>query len=122
MSLTLEGAKDCWGPGLLSATLYVALYDADGDELTGNGYGRVAIASANWRKSATAPTADNNVILTWNAATADWEPIATVRLMSAMTGGDEKVRATLGAAVTITQNSQARIALNQLVLRFTIAT
>ena len=120
MSLTLDGAKDCWGPGLLSATLYVALYDAEGDELSGSGYARIALAAANWRKSATAPTADNNVVLTWNAATADWTPIATVRLMSAMTGGVEKVRATLAAAVTILQNSQARIAVNQLVLRFTV--
>ena len=90
MSLTLDGAKDCWGPGLLAATLYVALYDADGDELTGDGYGRVAIASTNWRESATAPTADNNVVLTWNAATADWTPITTCLLYTSPSPRDRQ--------------------------------
>ena len=120
--LTQSGAQDCFDGGLTpnSGSLWFALFGTTA-ELTNAEYVRIEITGANWRRSTGAPTSDNRVVLTWPQATsAAWAPISSVRLYSAATGGAEKVRATLAAPVTIAQDSQARINLNQFVLRFTI--
>lgn len=118
--LLQSGVQDCWEPGLLSRDLYFALFDANGDELSGDGYARVQHEMANWVKSTTAPTASNTTRITWPTATADWDPISTVRLMTALTGGDGKVEAQFNEPVVIGRNSAARININQFVLRFAI--
>ncbi len=124
--LTQSGVEDVLD-GLLGTTgaektLYFALFTEDGTELSGGSYARVAITTANWRRASDQPTADNRVLIAFPIASADWVEFVSVRLMSGMTGGTEKLRAVLAMPVEVTRASQYRIGVNQFVLRFAIVT
>jgi len=112
MLVALYGAND--------KTLWLALFDADGSELSRGSYARVAITAAQWRIATDRPSADNRILIAFPIASAQWDPFVSVRLMSAQTGGQQKARAVLAREVNIGRSEQYRIGAQQRVLRFDI--
>lgn len=107
------------------ATVYAALFtvaptDAGGGtEVSGGSYAREAIASslANWAgtqgagttvvSSGTGGTTSNNVVVTFNAPTANWGSIVAVGLFDALTGGNLLIYGNLTNAKTVNNGDAA---------------
>lgn len=116
-ALGITGASAAAGTG--PTTLYVGLLTAAGDdatvgtEVTGGAYARVAVAAsmANWAgtqgagtttvSTGTSGTTSNNNPVTFPAPTAAWGQAVEWGVWDAATGGNELIRAALGAPKTI---------------------
>jgi hypothetical protein len=79
----------------LASGPWVALFttaptdSAAGTEVTGGSYARVQVATADWTRSATAPTqVTNNAVITFAAPSANWGTVTGMAIMDASTAGN----------------------------------
>ena len=82
MPLTQDGKKLIFDGGLIGATVYISLHsaaptNAGKNELAGNAYARVAVASANWTVSG-ADGLTNAQDVNFPAPTGNWAEITHV--------------------------------------------
>lgn len=115
--ITPDGVQAACQSGLLSSTVYASLHTADptdvaataaANELTGNAYARLAVASAQWTRSA--KEFSNNVSLVYAVPTGDWGDPTHLALWDSETGGkilsrtpltNDVAAPRLGSAVTL---------------------
>ena len=91
MGLKLQGEINAWNPGLLGAAVYCSLHTANptsSNELSGNAYARVSVASTGWTVNSTNGTASNTAAITFPAATGTWGDPTHVALFDASTSGN----------------------------------
>lgn len=93
-NLTAAGAA--WvlsGGRLVDRCLYLALYDAGGDELSGAGYARQAVT---WAITGT-PTESNTVACMFTASGGDWDEATHWGLCGDLVAGEVYVRGAISA-------------------------
>ena len=84
--MKLGGAMLAYKGGLLNASRYIGLFSAEGTELSGNNYNRVAIALAGWQ--ADGNEYENTAIQTFGPPNPGaWLPIDSWGLFANSTGG-----------------------------------
>ena len=120
MTLGIAGERRLWNPGLLSGSVWVALYGAEGyavaSELSAQvgaayhapNYARLERTLTDWSISATTGAASNRGRLAFAAPGpgASWPGVVALALMSAATGGDLLIGAVVpGAALVATGTS-----------------
>ena len=91
MGLKTAGEKLCFQGGLFSAARHVALHTAApeaANELTGNGYARIAVDAAGWTIDAVTGQASNAAAIAFPAPTAAWGKPTHVGLWDMAGGGN----------------------------------
>ena len=91
MGLKTEGEKRCFESGLLGADVYVGLHTGEpeaANELSANGYARVAVAPAGWTVDAVTGAASNADAIDFPERTAPWGDPTHVGLWDAANGGN----------------------------------
>lgn len=93
-------------------TTYVGLFTAapgeagGGTEVTGGSYARVALST----NAASSGVADNDVAITFTAASADWGTVTYVGIFDASSAGNLLMYAALSASKTISSGDQLSFA------------
>ena len=104
--------------GLLSGTVYAALYigdpEAGGVEVSGGSYVRQVATFSNSGSNPT--TASNNTLITFPTATADWGTITHFALCDASTGGNRLASNAMSVAKPMLTGDIARFPIGSLTI------
>lgn len=86
-----------------AATVYIALKDAGGTELSGSGYARVSVTndSTSWNTSSAGSAKTNKIAFTFPIATGSWSAAHSVAIYDDPTAGNLLYSGTLTADVTV---------------------
>lgn len=124
--MTINGKSLAWSA---APTLYWALLDSGGVELTGNNYARVPYlcSLANWAgtqgagtttaSSGTSAQTSNNVDVVFNTPSAAWVPASYWALYDALTGGTQLYKVAMTQPKAAQPGDPAKILAGQAALK-----